>query len=205
MRSQEEVTELLAEWGKGSQAALEQLMPLVYIELHRMARRYMGSQNAGHTLQPTARINEAYIRLASDDGREWANRAHFFSVAAKSMRHVLVDHARGRRATKRGSATPLLSLDEAIVISDERTAEIIALDDALSELAQLNQRQSDVVELRYFGGLTVEETAQVKKVSPETVLRDWRAAKAWLYSQLSQPSATTGDVPNDARAASSRS
>jgi RNA polymerase sigma-70 factor, ECF subfamily len=204
MPSQEEVTELLAEWGKGSQAALERLMPLVYAELHRMASRYMGSQHAGHTLQPTALIHEAYIRLASDDGREWANRAHFFSVAAKSMRHVLVDHARSRRATKRGSATPLLSLDEAIVVSDERTDEIIALDDALSDLAQLNQRQSEVVELRYFGGLTVEETAQVKNVSPETVQRDWRAAKAWLYSQLSQRSAT-GDMPNDARAASSRS
>ena len=204
MASQEEVTQLLAEWGKGNQAALARLMPLVYVELHRMASRYMGTQNVGHTLQPTALINEAYIRLASDDGREWVNRAHFFSVAAKSMRHVLVDHARERRASKRGSGTPLLSLDEAIVISDERTVEIIALDDALSELAQLNQRQSDVVELRYFGGLTVEETAQVQKMSPETVLRDWRAAKAWLYSQISQRSAA-GDMPNDARAASSRS
>jgi RNA polymerase sigma-70 factor, ECF subfamily len=201
---QDEVTQLLAEWGKGSQAALHRLMPLVYVELHRMASRYMSRQNAGHTLQPMALINEAYVRLASGDGREWVNRAHFFSVAAKSMRHVLVDHARARRATKRGSGTPLLSLDEAIVISDERTVEIIALDDALSALAELNQRQSDVVELRYFGGLTVEETAQVKKMSPETVLRDWRAAKAWLYSQLSQRSAT-GNAPNDARSASSRS
>jgi len=188
MPSPEEVTQLLAEWGRGSQAALDRLMPLVYAELHRMASRYMSRQNAGHTLQPTALINEAYVRLASDEGREWENRAHFFSVAAMSMRHVLVDHARGRRATKRGSGTPLLSLDEAIVISDERTADIIALDDALSELAKLNQRQSEVVELRYFGGLTVEETAQVTKMSPETVIRDWRAAKAWLYSQLSQNS-----------------
>jgi RNA polymerase sigma factor (TIGR02999 family) len=203
MASQEEVTQLLAEWGKGSQAALGRLMPLVYVELHRMASRYMATQNAGHTLQPTALINEAYIRLVSEDGREWENRAHFFSVAAKSMRHVLVDYARSRHATKRGSGTPLVSLDEAIVISDERTVEIIALDDALAELAKLNQRQSDVVELRYFAGLTVEETAQVTKVSPQTVMRDWRAAKAWLYSQLSQRSAT-GDMPDDARAASSR-
>jgi RNA polymerase sigma factor (TIGR02999 family) len=200
----EEVTQLLAEWGRGSQAALDRLMPLVYAELHRMASRFMGAQKPGHTLQPTALINEAYVRLASDDGREWENRAHFFGVAAMSMRHVLVDHARGRRATKRGSGTPLLSLDEAIAISDERTAEIIALDDALSELAKLNKRQSEVVELRYFGGLTVEETAQVTKTSPETVGRDWRAAKAWLYSQLSQRSAT-GDRSNDARAASSGS
>jgi RNA polymerase sigma factor (TIGR02999 family) len=204
MTSQEEVTELLAEWGKGSQEALDRLMPLVYVELHRMASRYMATQNAGHTLQPTALINEAYVRLASDDGREWESRAHFFSVAAKSMRHVLVDYARSRHATKRGSGTPLVSLDEAIVISDERTVEIIALDDALAELAKLNQRQSDVVELRYFAGLTVEETAKVTKMSPQTVMRDWRAAKAWLYSQLSQRSAT-GDTPNDARAASSRS
>jgi RNA polymerase sigma factor (TIGR02999 family) len=188
MPSPEEVTQLLAEWGRGSQAALDRLMPLVYAELHRMASRFMGAQKPGHTLQPTALINEAYVRLASDDGREWENRAHFFGVAAMSMRHVLVDHARNRRATKRGSGTPLLSLDEAIVISDERTADIIALDDALSELAKLNKRQSEVVELRYFGGLTVEETAQVTKTSPETVGRDWRAAKAWLYSQLSQRS-----------------
>jgi RNA polymerase sigma factor (TIGR02999 family) len=188
MPSPEEVTQLLAEWGRGSQAALDRLMPLVYAELHHMASRFMGAQKPGHTLQPTALINEAYVRLASDDGREWENRAHFFGVAAMSMRHVLVDHARGRRATKRGSGTPLLSLDEAIAISDERTAEIIALDDALSELAKLNKRQSEVVELRYFGGLTVEETAQVTKTSPETVGRDWRAAKAWLYSQLSQRS-----------------
>jgi len=169
-----------------------------------MASRYMATQSVGHTLQPTALINEAYVRLASDDSREWVNRAHFFGVAAKSMRHVLVDHARGGQAKKRGNGTPLLSLDESVVISNERTAEIIALDDALAELAKLNQRQSDVVELRYFGGLTVEETAQVMKTSPETVTRDWRAAKAWLYSQLSQRSAT-GDRSNDARAASSGS
>jgi len=203
MPSPEEVTQLLAEWGRGSQAALDQLMPLVYAELHRMASRFMSTQNVGHTLQPTALINEAYVRLASDDGRQWENRAHFFSVAAKSMRHVLVDYARSRRATKRGSGAPLLPLDETIVISDERTVGIIALDDALAELARLNQRLSEVVELRYFGGLTVEETAHVTKRSPETIMRDWRAAKAWLHSQLSQCSAT-GETPNDARAASSR-
>jgi len=190
--------------GKRSQAALDRPMPFIYAEPHRMASRFMFNQNAAHTLQPTALINEAYVRLASDDGREWENRAHFFGVAAMSMRHVLVDHARGGQAKKRGNGTPLLSLDESVVISNERTAEIIALDDALAELAKLNQRQSDVVELRYFGGLTVEETAQVMKTSPETVTRDWRAAKAWLYSQLSQRSAT-GDRSNDARAASSGS
>jgi RNA polymerase sigma factor (TIGR02999 family) len=204
MTSPQEVTQLLTDWGEGNQAALDRLMPLVYAELHRMASRYMGMQNPGHTLQPTALIHEAYVRLAGDDERQWKNRAHFFGVAAKSMRHILVDHARTHQATKRGGGRHAVALDEAVVVSDERMAEIVALDDVLADLAKLNPRQSEVVELKYFGGLSAEETTEVLKVSPETVMRDWRAAKAWLYAQLSQPSAV-GDAANDARAASSRS
>jgi RNA polymerase sigma-70 factor (ECF subfamily) len=185
----QEVTQLLVEWGKGNEAALDQLMPLVYAELRRIARLYMGMQNPGHTLQATALIHEAYVRLIGDSDKQWANRAHFFGVAAKSMRHVLVDYARAQRAAKRGGPRSTLPLDEALVISGERREEILALDDALTDLAKLNARQSSVVELRYFGGLSVEETAEALHVSPETVMRDWRAAKAWLYKELAHEQA----------------
>jgi len=170
-------------------------MPLVYAELRRMARRYMSMQNRGHTLQATALIHEAYVRLIGDSDKQWANRAHFFGVAAKSMRHVLVDHARSHRTAKRGGPRSALPLDEAAVISGERREEILALDDALTDLAKLNARQSSVVELRYFGGLSVEETAEALHVSPETVMRDWRAAKAWLYKELAneQPAGGSAD------------
>jgi len=191
-----QVTQLLIEWGKGNEAARDQLMPLVYGELHRMASRYMGTQNPGHTLQTTALIHEAYFRLTGDDGKHWNNRAHFLAVAAKSMRHILVDHARAHQAEKRGGERNPVALDEAIAISGERAAEIVALDDALSDLAKLNPRQSEVVELKYFGGLSVEETAETVGVSPETVMRDWRAAKAWLYKQLSHRRAIS-DRPDD--------
>lgn len=180
----QEVTQLLIQWGEGNQAALDHLMPLVYGELRRMARRYMGMQPRGHTLQATALIHEAYVRLTGDSERQWANRAHFFGVAAKSMRHILVDHARAHSTAKRGGPSAALPLEDAAVVSGERREEIIALDDALRDLAKLNPRQSEVVELRYFGGLTVEETAEALHVSPDTVLRDWRAAKAWLYKEL---------------------
>ena len=170
-------------------AALDQLTPLVYAELHRMASRYMGMQNPAHTLQTTALIHEAYIRLAGDSDRHWENRGHFFGVAAKSMRHVLVDHARARQATRRGGDDKrVVALEEAIPISGERIAEIVALDDALTDLAKLNPRQCEVVELKYFAGLSVKETAEMLNVSPETVMRDWRAAKSWLYMQLSRES-----------------
>jgi RNA polymerase sigma-70 factor (ECF subfamily) len=190
MASPAEVTQLLHEYGKGNQAALAQLFPLVYVELHRMAHRYMGQQNPAHTLQTTALIHEAYLRLAGDSPREWENRAHFFRVAAKSMRHVLVDHARAHQTTKRGGEKRAMPLDEAAIVSGERLAEIVALDDALTDLAKLHPRQSEVVELKYFGGLSLEETAEILQVSPETVMRDWRAAKVWLYRQLSGSSAT---------------
>jgi RNA polymerase sigma factor (TIGR02999 family) len=186
MASPQEITQLLIEWSEGSQEALGRLMPLVYAELHRMASRYMAAQPSGHTLQTTALIHEAYLRLARDSDRHWQNREHFFRVAAKSMRQVLVDHARGQLAAKRGGKHQELPLDEGIIISGERLASMVALDDALTDLAKLNPRQTEVVELRYFAGFNVEETADALKVSPETVMRDWRAAKAWLHIQISQ-------------------
>jgi RNA polymerase sigma-70 factor (ECF subfamily) len=179
-----EVTQLLVEWGKGNQAALEELMPLVYAELRRMAGRYMGMQTPGHTMQATALIHEAYIRLAGDSPKQWENRAHFFGAAAKAMRHVLVDYARAHQTKRRGGeGYRVVALDEAIVCS-KRLAEIVALDDASTDLSNLSPRQSQVVELRYFGGLNVEEAAEALKVSPGTVVRDWCAAKSWLYMQL---------------------
>ena len=179
-----EVTQLLIECGKGNEAAFDQLMPLVYAELRLMARRYMRMQDPGHTLQATALIHEAYLRLIGDSDKQWTNRAHFFGVAAKSMRHILVDHARAHRTAKRGGPHSAMPLDEAAVVSGGRRDEILALDDALTDLERLNARQSRVVDLRYFGGLSVEETAEVLHISAETVKRDWRAAKAWLHKEL---------------------
>ena len=197
MGSPLEVTQLLLDYGQGNQAALDQLLPLVYAELHRMASYYMSRQNPAHTLQTTALIHEAYVRLTGDSLKACGNRAHFFGVAAKSMRHVLVDHARAHRRTKRGGEKRAVPLDDAVVVSGERLPEIVALDDALTDLAKLHPRQSEVVELRYFGGLSVEETAETLKISPETVMRDWRAAKAWLYRQLSGSNAKSNKT-NDA-------
>lgn len=181
-----QVSDLLRRWSEGDGAALDRLMPLVYQELRRMARRYMGQQPAGHTLQTTALIHEAYLRLVGQEEKHWESRAHFFGVAAQAMRHILVDYARARGAAKRGGERRAVSLEEATVVSDERAAEVVALDDALAELARLSPRQSRVVELRYFGGLSVTETAEVLKVSPDTVTRDWNQAKAWLYRALSR-------------------
>jgi RNA polymerase sigma factor (TIGR02999 family) len=180
------ITQLLNEWGNGDQAALGQLMPLVYAELGRMARRHMNRQHTGHTLQTTALIHEAYLRLAGESARQWDNRSHFFGVASKAMRSVLVDHARARHSAKRGGAVHPMTLDEGIHTSGERMAGLIALDDALTDLTKLHPRQSQVVELRFFAGLSVEETAVILKVSPDTVMRDWRAAKAWLESELNR-------------------
>jgi RNA polymerase sigma factor (TIGR02999 family) len=188
MTAPQEVSQLLRAWREGDKAAFDKLMPLVYQELRQMAKRYMDRQQAGHTLQTTALIHEAYLRLV--DCRQevpWQNRAHFFGVAAKAMRHILVDYARTRQAAKRGGRGFKVSLDEAAVPAvaiDERAAELVALDDALQSLAAFDQRKSQVVELRYFGGLTVQETAEVLKVSPETVARDWRLARTWLLREL---------------------
>lgn len=174
------VTRLLIEWRQGDEAAVQQLMPIVYAELRRMARRQMRQQRPGHTLQTTALVHEAYLRLVDNPGD---NRAHFFGLAAAAMRHILVDHARAGRSAKRGGGYQPIVLDE-MTISTERASEMVALDDALTALNALHPRQSKVVEMRYFGGLSVEETAEVLEVSTDTVARDWRAAKAWLHREL---------------------
>ena len=181
-----QITQLLAAWSEGDETALDAMMPLVYGELHRMARRFMARQNPGHTLQPTALINEAFIKLVGNENKEWKNRAHFFGVAAQAMRHILVDYARSRNYAKRGAGAQRVELDEAVAVTDEASGDIVALDDALNELSKVDRRKSQVVELRYFGGLTVEETAEVLKVSTITVMRDWSLAKAWLYRELAK-------------------
>jgi len=181
-----EVTQLLIAWSNGDQEALEKLVPLVYDELRRIARRYMDREPAGHTLQTTALVNEAYLRLVEQKDMKWQNRAHFFGISAQLMRRILVSMARARHANKRGGEARQVSLDEALVVSEERAAELVALDEAMNELAALDPRRSLVVELRYFGGLSVEETAEVLNISPETVMREWKRAKAWLYAELNK-------------------
>jgi RNA polymerase sigma factor (TIGR02999 family) len=183
--SPKEITQLLLAWSHGQQAALDQLIPLVHDELHRMAKRYMRRERPGQTMQTTALVNEAYLRLIDSSRVHWQNRAHFFAIAAQLMRRILVDFARSRHNLKRGGRAERVSLDEALVISPEKDADIVALDDALKALASLDARQSQVVELRFFGGLSINETAEVLKVSEGTVRRDWSLAKAWLYRELS--------------------
>ena len=182
--SDNEFTKLLIAWSDGSQEAFEELIPLVYQELKRMAKSYMSSQPSGHTLQTTALIHEAYLKLTEKD-KYWESRAHFFAVAAQAMRQILVDHARSRQRKKRGGKTQIISLDHIAEISDQRSAEIIALDEALRELEKLDERKCRVVELRYFAGLNEDETATVLKVSRPTVQRDWSFAKSWLFRELS--------------------
>jgi RNA polymerase sigma factor (TIGR02999 family) len=184
--SAHEVTRLLQAWSEGEQSALERLIPLVYRELHRLARHYMAGQQPGHTLQTTALLNEAYLRLVDSPHQGWQNRAHFFAVSAQVMRRILVDWARSRQALKRGGEARPLRLEEALVVADAPGADLVALDDALKALAVLDPRKCEVVELRFFGGLSVEETAKVLKVSPETVMRDWKSAKRWLRRELSK-------------------
>jgi len=182
----QEVSQLLRAWSNGDQNAFDQLVPLVYEELRQMAKRYMERQNPGHTLQTTAIIHEAYLRLVEQKQIQWQNRAHFFAVAARVMRHILVDYARARHAAKRGGEAKLVPLDEAALASSQLAAELVALDDALESLAAVDRRKCQVVELRYFGGLSVQEAAEVLKVSPETVARDWRLARTWLLRELSR-------------------
>src|SRR5437660_11585491 len=187
----QEITQLLSSWSKGDQAALDQLIPLVYPELRKLARRYMGRESPEHTLQTSALINEAYLRLVDQQAAEWQDRAHFFAVAAQVMRHILIDHARSHLYGKRGAGAQHVPLDEAAVVSQERATELVALDDALTSLAEIDERKGKIVELRFFGGLSVEETAEAMKLSPVTVMREWRAAKAWLHREVSgseQPS-----------------
>jgi RNA polymerase sigma factor (TIGR02999 family) len=182
--SPEEVTLLLLAWSEGDQAALDKLIPLVYEELHRLAHRYMSRERPGNTLQTTALAHEAYLRLVDAKGVQWQNRAHFFAVAAQTMRHILVDLARARHNLKHGGEALQISLGGVLTSTPVRGGDMIDLDEALGRLAALNPRQSQVVELRYFGGLTEEEVAEVIKISPRTVRSDWRLAKAWLYREL---------------------
>jgi len=181
---QADVTRLLTELSKGDQNAVNQLMPMVYDELRRIAAAHLRRERPGHTLQSTALVHEAYIRLIDQRSVEWRNRAHFFAIASRMIRRILVDHARGHHAAKRGAGAPKLSLDEAIGVPDGKDLDLVALDDALETLAQLDPDQSRLVELRYFGGLTIDETAEVMQTSPATVSREWNAARAWLLREL---------------------
>ena len=183
-KPQHQITQLLAEWSDGNQAALDELYPLVYEELHRLARRYMSRERKGHTLQTTALINEAYVRLVDQRNVHWANRSHFFAISAQIMRRILIDHARRHAYAKRGGGAQQVSLEEVAMVAREAGSDLIKLDEALKILAKMDPRRCHVVELRYFGGLSNEEIAGVLKVSENTVTRDWNLARAWLYQQL---------------------
>jgi RNA polymerase sigma factor (TIGR02999 family) len=186
-QSSHNITQLLIAWNNGDQSALENLVPVVHAELHKVARRYMGRERAGHVLQATALVNEAYMRLIDWKNVEWKNRAHFFSVAAQLMRRILVDFAR-QRPRLAGHTAAQVSLDEALTISAGRNDDLVALDDALTSLALIDERKSRLVELRFFGGLSNEEIAEVLDISTVTVIREWNKAKAWLYRELNQQS-----------------
>lgn len=181
----QEVTRLLQAWYSGDESALERLMPLVYNELHGLAHRYMAAEPSGQVLQTTALVHEVYLRLVDVDNIDWQNRAHFYGICARLMRRILVDFARSRNYQKRGGHSPHIELEEAVTVSSVVSSEILSVDEALKQLAELDARKAEVVELRFFGGLTVEEAAAVLRVSPETVMRDWKMAKAWLLRELS--------------------
>jgi len=180
------VTQLLIDWSNGDQSAFDKLMPLIDEELRRLAHHYMSRERAGHTLQTTALVNEAFVKLVNRKNLQWQNRAHFFGLAAQVMRTILVDHARSHASAKRGGGARNLELDEALLVSQQRASEVVALDEALNQLALIDARQSRIVELRFFGGLTVEEAAEVLHVSPVTIKREWSTAKAWLYRELAK-------------------
>jgi len=185
MTAPHDITALLLEWKGGNNEALERLTPLIYQELRRIAQRYMAAEQPGHTLQPSALVNEAFVKLIDARRAGWENRAHFFATSAQVMRHILVDFARRRQYQKRGAGAVQVELTENLIAAEDRTKDLVALDDALRALAALNPRVSQVVELRYFGGLTEEETAEALHISSDTVLRDWKFAKAWLHRELS--------------------
>jgi RNA polymerase sigma factor (TIGR02999 family) len=191
-----QITRLLRAWGSGDRSALERLTPVVYHELHGMARRYMRRERTGHTLQTTALINEAYLRLVDVSSVSWQNRAHFFAVSAQMMRRILVDAARARAARKRGGQAVRADLDDIPDLSSRRDQEIVAIDDALKTLAEIDRRKARVVDLRFFGGLSVEETAEVLNVSPQTVMRDWKLAKAWLMREMARSGSLHGGTPH---------
>jgi len=180
----DDVTQLLENWSNGDREALERLMPLVYDELHRLAQRYLRRERSDHTLQSTALVHEAYLKMVDQKNVRWQNRAHFFGVAAQSIRHILVDHARSHLAAKCGAGAAKLSLDEAIGVPEKKEVDLLALDQALEGLAALDPQQGRIVELRFFGGLSIEETSEVLHISTATVKRDWVMAKAWLYQNL---------------------
>jgi RNA polymerase sigma factor (TIGR02999 family) len=182
----QQLTQLLKAWSEGHEDALEQIMPVVYDDLHRLARRYMSDERAGHTLQPTALVNEAYMRLLDSSHPSWQSRAHFFAVCGRIMRRILVDWARSRQALKRACNIAPLELEEAVAVLGRPDADLVAIDDALQALAVLDARKSQIVELRFFGGLSAKETAEVLHVSEETVLRDWKISKSWLRRELSK-------------------
>jgi RNA polymerase sigma factor (TIGR02999 family) len=195
VEASEEITQLLAAWSEGDPDAAEKLAPLIYKHLHRLARHYMHRERGDHTLQTTALVNEAYLRLVEQKRTDWRNRAHFFAISSTLMRRILVGMARTRQAQRRGGDPVHLSLDEALVFSDGRAAELVVLDDALEALARLDDRKSRIIEMRFFGGLTVEETAEVLKVSPETVMREWKRARAWLQVEMARtPDRTAGST-----------
>ena len=183
---QQDITALLLDWNEGDDQALEKLTPLVYAELRRIAGRYMGAERTGHTLQASALVNEAFLKLVDVRRIHWQNRAHFFAMSAQLMRRILVDFARRKHYQKRGGSAIRVTLDEKLAVSNDRTNDLVALDDALQALAAANPRVSQVVELRYFGGLTEAETAEALHISTDTVLRDWKFAKAWLHRELSR-------------------
>ncbi len=180
-----QITALLRAWRGGDQGARDQLVPMVYPELHRMAQHYMRRERAGHTLQTTALVNEVYLRLVDIAGVTWQDRAHFFAVSAQMMRRILVDAARARIAAKRGAGAPRVNLDDVPDVSSGRAGELMAIDEALNRFAEVDARKARVIELRFFGGLSVQETAEVLKISPQSVMRDWKLAKAWLLRELS--------------------
>lgn len=184
--SPHEITELLVQWSGGNQKALDKLYPLVYDELHKLARRFMSRERQGHTLQATALINEAYVRLVDQTNVRWQNRTHFFAISAQIMRRILVDHARRNLYAKRGGGVQRISFDETALVAFDRASEFVLLDEALKSLAEIDERRSQVVELRYFGGLDNQEIADVLKISENTVTRDWNMARAWLYQQLGE-------------------
>jgi RNA polymerase sigma factor (TIGR02999 family) len=184
------ITQLLVAWGHGDEAALNRMIPLVHLELQQIARRCMREERGGHSLQPTALVNEAYLRLVDVRQMNWQNRAHFLAMAARLMRRVLVDHARSKGCDKRGGGAARITLDDALVVANEPGRDLVALDDALEALARVDERKSRMIELRFFGGLSVEETAAVFDVSADTVKRDWRLAKAWLLRELRRDEGT---------------
>lgn len=182
--SPQEITRLLSDWSRGDKAALDKLTPLVYAELRQIARRQMGRERPGHTLQPTALVNEAYLKIAGQGGFEWQNRAHFFAVCAQVMRHILVDHARTHARDKRGGGAVHVALEDVSASVEARATDMVALDEALRTLETLDPQKARIIELRYFGGLGVDEVAEILKISPATIGREWRRAKAWLYQEL---------------------